>query len=65
MGKGEKKEGNKSVRKGDYYDIKNGMLERKRKKCPKCGEGRFLAQHKDRESCGKCGYTVFKNAGEQ
>ena len=26
--------------------------------CPTCGEGVFLAVHKDRKSCGKCGFTV-------
>lgn len=30
------------------------------KSCPKCGSGVFLAQHNNRESCGKCGYTAFK-----
>ncbi|MCD6403782.1 MAG: 30S ribosomal protein S27ae, partial [Nanoarchaeota archaeon] len=25
-----------------------------------CGPGVFLAEHKDRFSCGKCGYTEFK-----
>ncbi len=29
---------------------------RKNKFCPKCGPGIFLAAHKDREVCGKCGY---------
>jgi len=24
--------------------------------CPKCGPGIFLAAHKDRRTCGKCGY---------
>lgn len=28
--------------------------------CPKCGSGIFLGVHKDRVSCGKCGYTEFK-----
>ncbi|MDD4878253.1 MAG: 30S ribosomal protein S27ae [Candidatus Nanoarchaeia archaeon] len=28
--------------------------------CPKCGPGVFLAEHKDRQTCGTCGYTVFK-----
>lgn len=31
----------------------------KRKTCPKCGAGVFLAQHKDRLSCGNCSYTEF------
>lgn len=28
--------------------------------CPKCGPGTFLAQHKDRKTCGKCGYSLFE-----
>lgn len=31
-------------------------LKRKNKFCPKCGPGIFLAAHKDRVTCGKCGY---------
>lgn len=30
------------------------------KHCPKCGPGFKLAQHKDRHSCGKCGYFEKK-----
>jgi small subunit ribosomal protein S27Ae len=33
---------------------------RKRKACPRCGSGVFLAEHEDRYSCGKCGYTEFR-----
>lgn len=44
----------------EHYEIKNGQFTRKRKFCPKC-EGSFLADHEDRLSCGKCGYTEFKN----
>jgi len=36
-----------------------GDLKRERKSCPKCGAGVFMAQHQDRVSCGKCGYTEF------
>jgi len=32
----------------------------KHKYCPKCGPGVRLAEHKDRRSCGKCGYTEKK-----
>ncbi len=32
----------------------------KRSECPKCGKGVFLAEHKNRSTCGKCGYTEFK-----
>jgi small subunit ribosomal protein S27Ae len=30
------------------------------KYCPKCGPGNRLADHKDRRSCGKCGYFEKK-----
>jgi len=30
------------------------------KACPKCGAGVRLAEHKDRRSCGKCGYFEKK-----
>jgi small subunit ribosomal protein S27Ae len=43
-----------------YYKIDGGKLVRLRKSCPKCGPGVFLAQHKDRTSCGRCGYAEFK-----
>ncbi len=45
-----------------YYEIKDGKLERKKKTCPKCGPGVFMAEHKDRWHCGRCGYTIWKNA---
>ncbi|MBU2589471.1 MAG: 30S ribosomal protein S27ae [Nanoarchaeota archaeon] len=40
------------------FTISGGKIERK-PACPKCGPGTFLALHKDRQTCGKCGYTVF------
>ena len=43
----------------NLYDIQDGKIIRKKRNCPKCGEGTFLGQHKNRESCGKCGYTEF------
>jgi small subunit ribosomal protein S27Ae len=52
----------KVVRKSkkDAYAVgKDGKLERKKKHCPKCGPGVFLAAHEDRSACGKCGYTEF------
>jgi small subunit ribosomal protein S27Ae len=30
------------------------------KACPKCGAGVRLAEHKDRRSCGRCGYFEKK-----
>jgi small subunit ribosomal protein S27Ae len=48
--------------KRDYYEIQDGKVIRKKKHCPKCGEGVFLGEHKDRVTCGSCGYTEFKKA---
>jgi len=38
----------------------SGGLKRKNKSCPKCGAGTFMAGHKDRWTCGKCGYMEKK-----
>ena len=43
-----------------YYEVKGGQVNRLRKECPRCGHGVFLAEHKDRLTCGKCGYTSYK-----
>ncbi|MFP3318551.1 MAG: 30S ribosomal protein S27ae [Thermoplasmata archaeon] len=48
------------MQKRELYEVKDGKLIRKRKSCPKCGPGVFLAEHQDRYTCGKCGYTEFK-----
>ena len=39
------------------YDTKGDALVRTHRTCPKCGPGTFLAEHKDRRSCGRCGYS--------
>jgi small subunit ribosomal protein S27Ae len=43
-----------------YYIIKEGKPERILQSCPKCGIATWLAVHKDRLACGKCGYTEWK-----
>ena len=48
-----------------YYTIEGDKLVRTHRTCPKCGAGYFLANHYDRSSCGKCGYTVFKRKGKK
>ncbi|MBI2125852.1 MAG: 30S ribosomal protein S27ae [Thaumarchaeota archaeon] len=45
-----------------FYKVKGDALERLKKECPRCGKGRFLAEHKNRLSCGNCGYTTFKKS---
>ncbi len=43
-----------------FYEAKGNGISRKNKSCPKCGPGYFLAEHKNRISCGKCHYTEMK-----
>ncbi len=47
------------IKKSNMYDT-SGELKRKGKFCPKCGAGVFMAEHKDRYTCGKCSYTMKK-----
>lgn len=42
------------------YTVSGSKLERKNAHCPKCGPGFFLAEHKDRRTCGKCNYSEMK-----
>ena len=42
------------------YEVSGDALTRTHKSCPKCGPGIFLAEHGDRRSCGKCGYSESK-----
>jgi len=49
-----------AVKQHKLYKIEGDKITSLRKSCPKCGSGVFMAEHKDRTSCGKCGYTEFK-----
>ena len=49
------------MKKREFFKIEGDKINRIRKHCPKCGPGVFLAEHKNRFSCGKCGYTEFKS----
>ena len=50
-----KKEGGKHAKVQIWTKYKDGKHQGKW--CPRCGAGNFLAQHKDRSHCGKCGYA--------
>jgi ubiquitin-small subunit ribosomal protein S27Ae len=41
------------------YKVSGESVERLKKECPRCGKGYFMAEHKNRLSCGNCGYTAF------
>ena len=60
--KDEKKQKKKKIESKRYqlYESKGDKLERKNPFCPKCGPGHFMANHKDRITCGKCGYMEKK-----
>lgn len=49
----------------NLYKIEGNKLIRTHRTCPKCGPSYFLADHYDRWSCGKCGYTIFKRKGKK
>ena len=51
-----KRKNRKVTEPNKFYD--QGKL--KKKTCPKCGAGVFMAEHGNRSSCGKCGYCEFK-----
>lgn len=48
------------ARKARLYKLDGERLVRLRQPCPRCGPDVFMADHGDRLSCGKCGYTDFK-----
>ena len=42
-----------------FYKVSGDKVTRSRRDCPRCGTGTFMAEHKDRFTCGKCGFTEF------
>ena len=51
-----------SVKIWQKYELRGEEVSRKNKFCPRCGEGVWLSEQKDRSYCGKCGYTSFGGA---
>ena len=47
--------------KSKLWEVKDGKVSRLNRSCPRCGEGVYLAQHYNRNHCGKCGYTKFSS----
>lgn len=44
----------------EFYESEGDTINRLKKSCPRCGPGVFMADHDNRVTCGKCGYTEFK-----
>lgn len=42
------------------YKIEGDKVTRLRPTCERCGLGYFMANHKDRYTCGHCGFTRYK-----
>ncbi len=53
------KAGKKTIGGKRWAMYKDGKIANR--ECPKCGGSNYMANHKDRHTCGKCGYTEFKN----
>ncbi len=65
-GGGKKPHKNKPTsKKYSQYQIDGEKVIRKRKSCPRCGPGTFLATHKGRNYCGNCHYTEFDSAKKE
>ena len=56
----------KKEQKGVYalYKIDNEKVTRLRPTCERCGSGYFMANHKDRYTCGHCGFTRYKQTSK-
>ena len=44
------------------YKIEGDKVTRLSPICERCGPGYFMAKHKDRYTCGHCGFTRYKQA---
>lgn len=67
VGREKELEKKKKKEKGVFalYKIENGKLVRLRPVCERCGPGYFMADHGDRYTCGRCGFTRYKLAGNK
>ena len=53
-----KKKNEKGVH--SLYKVEGDKVTRLRPTCERCGVGYFMANHKDRYTCGHCGFTRYK-----
>jgi ubiquitin-small subunit ribosomal protein S27Ae len=42
------------------YKVEGEKVSRARPTCERCGPGYFMADHKERYTCGHCGFTRYK-----
>jgi len=57
-----KREKRKRQEKGVHamYKVEGEKVTRLRPTCERCGPGFFMGDHKDRYTCGHCGFTRYK-----
>jgi small subunit ribosomal protein S27Ae len=55
-----KKAAAKGPQRGSHFKVEGTKVTMSKKYCPRCGPGVMMADHKDRTTCGKCGYTEFR-----
>jgi small subunit ribosomal protein S27Ae len=58
--KTEKIERKKEKKAFSLYKIENDKVTRLRPTCERCGIGYFMADHGNRYTCGRCGFTRYK-----
>ena len=55
---------NKKLATLKFYKIEgSGKVEKNKIECDNCGTGTFMAEHKNRFHCGKCGRAFTKQQG--
>ncbi len=52
----------KNMQRWKKYKVEGGKAIPLGRFCPRCGPGYFLAEHKNRVTCGKCGYSEIKRS---
>lgn len=57
-----KKNPKKPAQRWKMYNIQGDKVVRSNISCPKCGQGSYMARHKNRHTCGKCNYVEFVKA---
>ncbi|MDI6826605.1 MAG: 30S ribosomal protein S27ae [Candidatus Aenigmarchaeota archaeon] len=54
----------KSTKQWEILKTEGSKIKREKQPCPRCGEGIYMAEHKQKDGkvryfCGKCHYTLW------
>lgn len=50
----------KSTKRWEILKVEGNKIKRKKRTCPRCGDGVYMAEHEDRYYCGQCHMTEWK-----